>query len=656
MKITDFFTNLISKPQLFPIIGNDGSQLLNIEGERSYIYELLSPDLYQFNKRKLTSYYQNLESYLNNVDEGGWYKIFYLKNKAYLESKIQLNSFLGIETSIIGSPMNLFFGENHFNSNICFEEDYVRLNGKYLRIISLLEYPSTVEPNQFCEFGDYIICFRKNSLEMTKLKLESARQGHLVSFTKVKKDIEGEAAYQTIQKHLEDVIKGNSRDFDVEIFFLVESENYSELNKKTESLISRLKLIDAEGFIEGNNLLKLKVGLSDYFTRLIPGGLSPRGIKANPCPTGILAYSLPLKRHFIHEKGIKFHSQDESEEIFIDYFDEMLKSKNIIISGETGSGKSVLAIYLMKSLLDTYPDTSFVILDKEASYSKIVLYYEGINYSGKFNPFQFKDPDYLKIFLLSLMGEDKLSQKDEGRLFQNIVRILKEDKAKTFKEFIDELEKEFNGIQYYCAQLMDFVSDEVIEVFPRITYLDLKNYPEKIVKSVIIFMNQYFNNLKTLKKVLIADEYKAYQGSDSLSIEWRYRSIRKTGGACWSLCQKRTDFLRVGETSNGITENVYFIFNFPQKTEDDEFYDDFDSMNIKSLRFKKNVLSDCYLITSDKKIKKSLTIKLNKMEKILANSEIAFNEAFFKFYEKNREFFQSNKKCIEAYARLISYE
>src|SRR5690606_16169261 len=123
--------------------------------------------------------------------------------------------------------------------------------------------------------------------------------------------------------------------------------------------------------------------------------------------------------------------------------------------------------------------------------------HEGSILSLSFNPYQFKNARYLKEFVLAVIDE-KLSKKDEGRLFEEITEILDNPKISNFKEFLSVLEKSFTGIRYYFNEIEEYFTDEIYSL-NDFTYCDFSNYPDAMKAPLIIYLIEYFKNLEGKK-------------------------------------------------------------------------------------------------------------------------------------------------------------
>jgi hypothetical protein len=653
---------ITSQNNIFPILGVEGNKIFNTKGSQSFFYSLNIPDFHQFDHLQMSYLEQDIFNELNNLNNNDYFKFFYLKGEIYLESSKQIDNFLGFQATPDHSAFELFFnGEDHF-SRVGFFEDYIKLRSKYHRIVSLKEMiGSDINFCELCRYGNFVLFFKKNDDLKTKRKYEDLRKGFRVAFQKTLKDTEQIEGFHAANNLLDKIIKGEEKEFSIEIYFLVTSDSLDLLNEKTQRLIHRLSLNSARAYVHGNSFLKMKVGLSEIFSQIIPGGTPNFMINSFPCPSSLLVRLLPLKKHYIHNDGFRFHVPENMQNIFWDYYGDDSKSKNILITGSTGSGKSVLVNYLIHQSLGTLnANHDFIILDKGNSFYKTCLFHDGISFGEKFNPFIFRDVEYLKELILSVVDKSEFKKKDIGKLEEVISIILNDTSVQTFPKFVESLDSHFPDIRYYFVSLLKYVDDSAVNFNP-LTYIDITKYPNEIKSPLIVFVTQYFLSNPNPQKIFVIDECFSLLNSHASFIDWLFRSIRKTGGKCWALAQSIKDFQveRIDEdgtkvSSEGVTNNAYYEIYYGQKLDNIKNLDDFDRQQIQSLQFKKNSFSEFYLKSGDLKIRKNLRIALNELELELFNTEEHRIRTFNKYFNDFRNYFSSNQDLILSYVNMRS--
>ena len=634
---------------VFPIIEEKENRLVAIDGNRSSFYKASSPDLEQLDDVARDNFFNALASWMNTLVEKSYYKLYYLNGSSYLDTDNNdiLNSNI-LRFSPRKNPLSTFFGYTEIISDVGIYDDYLVYNGEYRRIISVIDFPEYEIDENFLPLGvDFLLSFKKYTKEQSVQKLENIRTGHLTSFTKVKKDIKGESSYEQAEDLLADIIHGRESLFEIELFFILKAYSLDDLNIQTKNLYSNLKTKGLKPFIEGQSCKKRKSGLSSIFAELIPGVKPKLKLRTHLTRTSHLQFLFPLKNSFLMEKGVVFFDRQGSE-IYFNPFDKNLKNRNMLVTGTTGAGKSVLVNKIINHYMGSHYPT--VILDMGGSFKRLTMYHDGVVLEKGFNPFQFKNPIYLREFILSMTDKDDFKKLDRGKLLSEIKKALLV--ASTFKELLNFLEKEFKGISLYFEDIKDYLNDEEIDI-NTILYVDVKNYPKTIVTPLIIFLLEYFKNIPAKEKILVFDECWSYLKDHSDYIEECFRTFRKSGAFPIAIAQSLSDFKAIGNNiATSITNLCHFKIFFPQEITLDEDLNSFDVRNIKNLRFLKEVFSECYLKSFDNSYRKTMGIYLTPLEYELFQTEAGEETGLFNFVDKFGKYFKSTANAIESFVRL----
>ena len=633
---------------MFPISKVKGNELTNLKGESSYFYKIDSIDLEQLDSREITEIYNLVSNSLNHVDANSVFKFYRIDGENYLNSFFDGDP-VGLGLKPYSEPLKTFFGSEEIYSNLEFFDDYINYNGNYQRIVSVLgfgeegSYPRILDLN--C---DYALNIRRYSADKAKEKLDNIRNSNRISFFKDKTDFQGQGAYEQAEGLLFDIIHQNESLFEIEIFFIVKADSLKTLSKKTYKLISGLVRIGANPFIEGNSLKGFKSGLSEHYISLIPGAKPLFKYRNITDKSSHLKYLLPLHKSKLMNEGVSLLDTME-EEIFFNPFDKNLKNRNCVVTGATGTGKSVLVNKIVNDLSANHP---VVILDKEGSFKKNCLYHGGYNLESKINPLDFKCPFYLREFLLSVVDRNEFSKKDEGRLLMEIREYLDQNSSHSFFSLIDHLDGVFQGFGLYFQDLQGFITDESLEQ-KNFLYVDIDKFPKSQVAPLIIYAFEYFKNIQNPQKILVIDECYTFLKGHEKFIDERFRQIRKSGGMAIAIAQAFSDFKTSDNAlNNSITNNSHFQFFFSQNYVEDQNITEFDNQRIKDLKSVKNKFSECYLKSHDNKYKKVIRLELSPLEYELFNTEFERKSLFEKFFEKNREHFLTNSDAIDSFVRL----
>lgn len=634
---------------VFPIVEVNQNIIHSVDGDTSFFYQMNVPDLEQLTGHELDSFYSGISRGLNNLENNQFYKFYKIGQNSYLNTSSETTpEFNGVTFTKQNRPLQIFFENEVIFSDIAINDDYISYNGRYLRIFSILgfsddEFGPFTLPNDL----DYVITVKKHEKSKSISKLERIRSSHLSSFLKSKKDIASEGAYNQAEELLADIIHGHEELFDVEIFFILKSDSPSSLNNLSKKFVAELSTLGIKVFSEGQTLKKAKSGLAFLLNNLIPGVIPRNQIRLLPNKSSHLRYLLPLNKSQLMDEGVIFHDINDYP-IQFNPFDKNIKNRNMLVTGLSGGGKSVFVNKLVHSLIDDYPT---VILDKGGSFKKLTKYHEGAILNEGFNPFQFKDPLYLRELILSLVDKDDFNKLERGKL----LKVIKENicNCDTFADLIKVLKNEFHNIDLYFEEFKDFFNNAKFEK-KDILYVDLEDYPKGIITPLIIYILEYFKQLDCNNKILVFDECWTFLKDHSSYIDECFRTFRKSGAFPIAISQSLNDFSSINrELANSITNNSYFKIFFPQELELQSDITEFDLQSIKSLEFDKNNFSECYLKTNDNKYRKIIRTYLNPIELQLFHTEAGEDSRYNLFLEKFNEFFTSTKQATHSYVRLI---
>lgn len=571
----------------FPITRIENERIY--QGDKSsYFYKLKSIDVEHLSNDGVEALYEGVKNSLNNLknnDEGlskltlskdsnHFYKIYSLNGKTYVSSDDETFNMSGYKNEIEVDPIHSVFNDSDFMASIEFDKDHFVLNGKYWRFINLYEVPSKLSFLQLSEIGDFLLTFRKYPIEDAKKLSGRVRNvNQITSDQTYTRNISSENAFRESEEVLENLIQGDENLFDFCLWYVVREDSKDSLDSETRRITSSLARIDARGLVE-------TAGLSTILESFVPG-TRPDFKRSHHATSSYLACIIPFNGQEVHKSGLEFSSIG-GVAVYIDIFNPYAALNfNGLITGKSGSGKSVVAQKILLDSLDS--GIKGLILDKGQSFRKLTLYTGGNIFSEKFNPLQFKNPHYLKAFLMALIPESELSIKDQGRMFSLIKEYLTGEAPHSFTGLITYLSKSFEGIEHYFNELQDFITDAEVRI-TDITYVDTALYPKKIIGSLIIYLIEYFKNIDG-KKIFLFDECWEYLERNSDYIEECFRTFRKHNASAIAITQDVADFLsnnsKVGQVIYNNTNHKLFFY---QDTTNTPLISHEDSDRIKSLK------------------------------------------------------------------------
>ncbi len=632
----------------FPIAEVYEHKLISIKGDTSYFYEIDGVDLEQMSMIEKENFFSHLKSKLNTLEDDFWLKLYRINKSLYINTSIK-DRCLGLDSKPCNSPLEVFFENRDIYSDIGLYDDYLLFNGLYKRIVSVRSFSESLIDEYFIpESVDYCISFKKKSKRKAFKELEQIRNAHSAGLSKHKRDFESEGAYSQAEDLIGELTSGNESLFEMELYFLPKSSSLESLNLLTFDLIEELNIKGIKTFIEGHSFKELKSGLFDIYKEIIVGVRPSFSFRSIPNKTSHLAYLLPIGRSNLMDDGLTLKDISNNN-LFFNPFSNKFKNRNMLVTGTTGSGKSVLVNKIVHGLVDKHP---IVILDKGGSFRKICLYHEGYNLCNGINPMQFKCPYFLREFILSVVDKDKFNKLEKGLLLKRIKTYLQDEIDLSHHGMIKYLENDFSDLSLYFEDIKDFLISDNIEI-NEFLYVDIENYPKSQIAPLIIYVLEYFKRVADSRKVLIFDECWKFLKNHGEYIDECFRAFRKTGAFPIAISQGLSDFENLGgDLYSSITNNSYFKIFFPQEYIESNDITDFDNSRIASLQYEKGRYSECYLKSTDNKIKKILRITLDPLEYELFHTESGQSENFYKFFDDHRKYFSSNKETIESFVRL----
>ena len=518
-------------------------------------------------------------------DDIYFYKIYSLSEVIYLETnfeeELRLPNIQLVEILEIGSLNQLIIDDDTANSDAILGEDFVSINGKYIRLINLYEFSKNLMPASLMDYGDYCIFFKKLDPLISKRRVNTQRKLHHSNLYSNIRNLESEASFVEAEKITEAMMDGTENLFDVEGWFILKADTQVELNQKTKELIGFLKQAEFTPYIEAE-------GLYELFPSIL-FGVPPLFKRTHQTPSSYLINMHPLKHDVIHKSGIEFLSS-RGNPLYFNLFDESALNFNLLISGQSGAGKSMIAQKILVEELES--GASVVVLDLGNSFKKTAQYYGAESLSLSFNPMQFKSPHYLKELIISVIPDQELSAKLEGKIYSIIHENIEE--IATFKELIQKISNEIPDFELYFSELWDFF-DNCDRNLSKFTYVDTSLYPDKIKAPLIIFLIEAFKNLSG-KRIFVFDEVWDFLSNNAEYIAECFRTFRKSGASAIAISQGLDDFSAT-EMGKVIAKLSTTKILFQQSAEVSSELDSFDIEKIKMLSTKRKVYSEFFIKT-----------------------------------------------------------
>lgn len=568
----------------FPIYSVKDNEIRSLNGTKSYCYHYSAPDLEQLVPNKLSIHYVSLNEALNSLQSSTWLKFYrWNKNEILINSNID-QLILGpmLPTKLMG-PLSQFFGGTNPYSDIDFFENYLTLNDEFWSLIQVEIPPETSLPSFLDDFNcDYILSIKKLDSTIAKKELSHKRRSQGVTLNSAHQNHEGEAAYDEANKLLKDITTSNESLFKVSLIFVVKDNNRRSLYTQTRSLINALTNKGARAFIETN-------AIDYYFSKILPG-IKPCFLKGFKTNSAYLANLLPNHKNFIHKEGIGIYARDGFQ-INLDIFDENSHNQNWLITGSSGQGKSFLTASLVYEYAK-YTNLKIGIFDLGSSLNRVAKYFGASDLTTTFNPLQFRDPEYLKTLILSVIGDNELTRIQKGVLYEAIEANLNQD-VYDFRELIFNLSKVIPNIEYYFSELWQYFDYSETEL-PDIFYLDIENKPKEIIAPYLIFAKKLLEASDSWTLSIFDECWHIFDKCPEILRE-KAKTSRKKQDANIFITQEIVELAEnYKELSKAIIANTYGKIYFNQPDLNHSVLNDFDKRNIQMINSKKGKYSEFY--------------------------------------------------------------
>ncbi len=184
----------------------EGNKFITNKTKR-YLFKSVGIDLEQKIPQELLMISQQIKSELNLLKSNEYFKFYSLEEGIFFDSPNIESTFSSLNPVPTDTGLTPFLGMDNFYSYPEFAEDYVKLNGRYFRFISVIPDEGTIlDFGELGKYGDYFIVFRKIETKSSKLMVDQARKVNHGSLYNMLSDIEGIEAYRENEEMLRKII------------------------------------------------------------------------------------------------------------------------------------------------------------------------------------------------------------------------------------------------------------------------------------------------------------------------------------------------------------------------------------------------------------------------------------------------------------------
>lgn len=626
---------------IFPIERISDNQIHHRNKSVSYFYELEGVDLEQMDSVQIGAMSESMNIALSNISDRDFVKIFYISKKVYLNTSFKARDFLGLNLIPSNNPFEVFFGGFELYSDIVIGDDYLKINGRYLRLLTLTDFPSVGHYGDLSFFGDYYLFLKKQDVTKSKIKLERLRRLHLPAFSGAMAKHEGQQAYSEIDGLLRTVNLGEECLIDLICILPMQADTLEGLNDATDKLARELKSKGYDFILESSGLRQI------YYNCLF--GVDPFENRRffpkrlHETPSSFAQTLIPIQKDRLYDSGYEFFSRS-GESLCFEVFAPGVDNFNVAVSGSTGKGKSFIVNKIIFE--EVKRGRKAIILDKGKSFYKNVRFNGGRLFDGQINPLEFKDPKFLKEFIVAFLPGEDFGVKEQGHLYYFLQNTDLES-FECFMELISALSEKVGDLTPYFEEVRDCFSKESSNL-SNITYVELENFPLKFRSGLIIFLIEYFKRLEG-KKIFVFDECWDLLRSNSEYIEECFRTFRKLDASAIAITQSVDDLNHFGELGPVILNNSHHKFLLEQILKLKAPFDEFDVGEVKRIQTKKGLYSESYYKSNQ--IRKPIRYIPTPLEYTLFNTEKTETDNFYAFVRRNIEFFDFSE-CAKKWTRL----
>lgn len=622
---------------IFPLFSINNGKITSLKGEVSYLYKIKHDDLSQKSYEEFVQFFERFHQELKLFKEEYFYKFYYFNDEIYINTNDLSIQNLSLVLEIEKSPLSILFQEHDVYRDIEVFDDYLIIGHRFVRLLNIYDLPSSISPKFFEDYGDLVFHLKKMDSVKAMKMFDLKRKLHFSLSQEVLRNIQSEKAFTENENLLEDVMTGEEVVFSFEGWLFLIADSLDGLNQKSRDLYQKAKL-------SGFKLLGEGRGLAYFFTSIIPG-VNPTMKREHLVPARFVSGLMPFPCENLFDSGFEVHSRS-GRNLKIDLFHQENHNFNVLITGTSGQGKSVIANKILYE--EVMNEGKAVVLDLGNSFKKTTEYLGGVSLPKSFNPLQFTEPSYLKSFVLSVVDSNFLGPINEGKLFE-LLSEMDFTVINTMDSFIDSLDACFPEIRYFFKELIPHFNDDLYEM-PDLLYCDLTLYPDKIKAPLIIYLIEHFKNL-TGRRVFIFDECWNLLLNQASFIAESFRTFRKHDASAIAISQNLEDFLST-QLGRVIYQTTYFKFIFRQDT-NAEFLTPFQKELLESVLSRKRKYSEFLLLTDFHQ--KVCRFYPNSFLFHLFNSDKSELEVFNSF-KRNREELLDFKEIFHQFVSLKTGE
>lgn len=499
--------------------------------------------------------------------------------------------------------------------------DYIKIGGKYCRILFIKSYASNVSDKFIRELSDFakdmMLTITVNPMsaekaqQLAEYKLMGA-ESNIANWQQKQNQRNNFSAVVPFQKEqeraecrefLNDLQNRDQRVFIVTITLLHMADDLEQLDQDTDNFraVAQKRMCQ---------LSPLTFQQLDGLNSTLPLGLNR--ISANrTMTTEVLSAFIPFNVQEIHHKQGHYFGQNviSNNMIFVNEF--QLQNANSFILGLSGAGKSMFAKeYMIQLRLGT--DADIIIIDPEREYLPLVEHFGGEiirvsstsdNHINALEVRQGHDENIEKAiqrkqeFVLSLceeiIGTERIDARAKsmidrctGKLYYQYVKNEMQGDAPTLKDLYEELKSQPESLGKDLALEIELYATGSMNTFAQQTNVDTQNRficydilelgSDLMTVGMLVVLDNILNRINQNREdgkktyIFIDEIYLLFLHEySSLFLYKLWKRVRKYGGCCIGMTQNVSDVLE-SNTASTMIGNSEFLCMLNQSPTDSQ--------------------------------------------------------------------------------------